>query len=1018
MTNGNLKFSLVMQAVTDEFNRAVRAARENYQNATGGIREDSSETESGLDGLSRGVDGVSESFSVLQGILASVGIALSISQIAAAADAYKNLEARIKLVTGEGNAFKSAFEGVEKIALATNTSLEATGELFAKIYAVGKTMGIGQAESLKITETINQAIQLSGASAGASEAAVTQLIQGLQSGVFRGDEFNSVMEQAPRLSTALAASLSVTTGELRNMAEAGQLSADVVIKGLQSQAGVLKAEFATLPLTIGRAIQNLKTQFTLLIGETDKSSAVSEKAAGYIQMIADNLDKLSFFAQDAQRGIANLSSKLGEVDPKAIEALKAALEDMYALLKEFGVQAVESLGDTIDILNELANVLGGVESTTEEKVDAMTRTIQGLSIAFGFVRDGVYTLRIGYNLLIATLQETAGWFMKVVAFYALDSAERDKANAKAEQYFADAQARIVKTDKLAQEFQSRGMERAKAYAGDESALNARKLAEAEKTLQDIDLAEKEFADKHATYAVRKKDANDAYLAAVNSGNSARIESTKATLDAIEKEEKLHADNKAASDKKVIEAVKAKAQAMIDANGGILSGIIQSDKAFAGFALTLDEKGKLVVQDFRNMGKSAAEMGVDASDAALKAADALGVDLDVALNRLSKGFIISTGNVNVLAKGFDDLKKDGVDAANLLVLSLEELTKEAKNQAEIDKITALYVKFGNEGKLSTSQVEKGLVGIKDRLREIPEATSEVEKALKLLGVTSDAELKRIAAESVKAFNIVKNSGISSARERAEAAKKAATDEIAANNGVAGSFTYSEAAAAGLEVQSDSTGKTIVSAMGSAVTATSRATSSAHSLSAAYKDVGQQAQEAAAKSKAASDAAYENHPKELNGALNGLNLQHYSLDAVIQKFTSAGFGLAEATRRAKDIMDTDLQRRQEYARTAGFGNLDVNKITNAAGVDAMVAEALKYKAQTDARNSGSGSSFATPYTVSPPQVSNPVPTLPANSNATGKTIAVNFNLGGKQVSAQINSNDESSFLAMLEQAKGLS
>ena len=153
--------------------------------------------------------------------LSAQAAAGAVAGIAQTADAYANLTAKIKMAVGEGVAFDEAFQGVQDIALRTNTSLEATGQLFAKLVETGKQMGFGQADALRLTETVNQSIQLSGASAQASNAAVVQLIQGLQSGVLRGDEFNSIMEQSPRLAKALAEGLGVTTGELRKMAEAG-----------------------------------------------------------------------------------------------------------------------------------------------------------------------------------------------------------------------------------------------------------------------------------------------------------------------------------------------------------------------------------------------------------------------------------------------------------------------------------------------------------------------------------------------------------------------------------------------------------------------------------------------------------------------------------------------------------------------------------------------------------------------------------------------------------------------------
>ncbi|MFZ4626469.1 MAG: tape measure protein, partial [Rhodoferax sp.] len=229
-------------------------------------------------------------------LLSLVGVgagAQGLKSIVDLADSYNNLQARIKLVTGEGASFQTAFEGVSAVALRTSSSLESTGNLFAKIAEAGKQMGLGQADALKLTETINQAVQLSGASAQASDAAITQLIQGLQSGVLRGDEFNSIMEQAPRLSKTFADGLGVSTGELRKMAEQGLLTSDTIIKALQGQSDAVAAEFGKLPPTVGRAMTNLTSQFTLYVGEADKAGGYTTKLAGLIDGLASNLSTVA-----------------------------------------------------------------------------------------------------------------------------------------------------------------------------------------------------------------------------------------------------------------------------------------------------------------------------------------------------------------------------------------------------------------------------------------------------------------------------------------------------------------------------------------------------------------------------------------------------------------------------------------------------------------------------------------------------------------------------------------------------
>ena len=275
------------------------------------------------------------------------------SDVGKTADAYSNLSARIKLVTGDGAAFNTAFKGVQEVAQRTNTSLEATGELFGRIAAAGKTIGVTSADALRLTETINQALVISGASAESSAAAVTQLLQALQSGVLRGDEFNSVMEQSPRLAKALADGLGVTTGELRKLAEAGQLTAATVIQSLQGQSAALQSEFQRIPLTIGRSIQSLSNAWTVYIGEANSAGGASATVAKAIGAVASNLDTLATLLYSAGKAAAAFA---------AVNLAKSFLSSATAATAAAAAVTVQTAAVVANTAATQANAVAGAEA--------------------------------------------------------------------------------------------------------------------------------------------------------------------------------------------------------------------------------------------------------------------------------------------------------------------------------------------------------------------------------------------------------------------------------------------------------------------------------------------------------------------------------------------------------------------------------------------------------------------------------------------------------------------------------
>lgn len=246
--------------------------------------------------LSSTVSQLSGQLRTLQNIaLAATGgtiIGSLASEIGETADAYNNLAARIKIAAGANGDFQAAFEGVFDIAQRTGTAVEDVGGLVVKLLQNGREMNLAQADALQLAETVSQALQISGASAQEAGASVTQFAQAIASGKLQGDELKSLLENAPRLTKALADGLGVTIGQLRELGMAGALTSQQVVAALRGQSSALQAEFDQLPPTIGRSLQRLSNEWTRYVGEVDKANGVSSAAAKAIGLLTDNLETL------------------------------------------------------------------------------------------------------------------------------------------------------------------------------------------------------------------------------------------------------------------------------------------------------------------------------------------------------------------------------------------------------------------------------------------------------------------------------------------------------------------------------------------------------------------------------------------------------------------------------------------------------------------------------------------------------------------------------------------------------
>lgn len=235
--------------------------------------------------------------------LAAVGAVSVAAKFVQVADAVVTLNNQLKLATGSTQAAASAYSALFDIAQRSRVGFVELGETYASIARAAAPLGVSQERLLKVTESIGNAMTISGGSAQGLQAALVQLGQGLSSGVLRGEELNSVMEQAPRLAKALADGLGVTTGQLRAMGAEGEITAEKVIRALESQSAVLKGEVAGSALTVGQAFTQLGNSTTYAIGELDQTIGVSSAVAGAISSIASSLDGLGRVVADNEVAI-------------------------------------------------------------------------------------------------------------------------------------------------------------------------------------------------------------------------------------------------------------------------------------------------------------------------------------------------------------------------------------------------------------------------------------------------------------------------------------------------------------------------------------------------------------------------------------------------------------------------------------------------------------------------------------------------------------------------------------------
>lgn len=234
-----------------------------------------------------------------------------VQEIVQIADAWNMMSARLKLATAGQREYTVAQKELFAIAQRIGVPIQETATLYGKLQQAVRMLGGEQKDALSLTESISQALRISGASATEAQSSLLQFGQALASGVLRGEEFNSVVENSPRLAKALADGLNVPIGRLRKLAEEGRLTADVVVNALMSQKDKLAAEYAQLPMTVSQAFTRLSNAFGQWISKLDESTGFTKKLAEALTWLSENLDTvMKWLGRIAEVGLAVLVYRL------------------------------------------------------------------------------------------------------------------------------------------------------------------------------------------------------------------------------------------------------------------------------------------------------------------------------------------------------------------------------------------------------------------------------------------------------------------------------------------------------------------------------------------------------------------------------------------------------------------------------------------------------------------------------------------------------------------------------------
>lgn len=288
-----IKISANSQSFQSEIARASRMGSDYYKTMQNGGRQAAAASRDTRTALAEVSAQLNETKSAAMGLGGAFAGAFATQQLINYADTWTQLNSRLKLASGSTEEFTQNQRVLMDISQRTGTSVEANTNMFSRMSSSLKQLGYTASDTAKVTELVATTLRLSGAGASEASAVITQFGQSMASGVLRGDEFNSIMENGGRFAQALADGLGVNVGQLRAMAEAGQLTANTVMPALLGQLSRVRTEGAQMGATVAASAQRVENAFMAWVGGANQASGATSSLAGGLDSLAENIDSVA-----------------------------------------------------------------------------------------------------------------------------------------------------------------------------------------------------------------------------------------------------------------------------------------------------------------------------------------------------------------------------------------------------------------------------------------------------------------------------------------------------------------------------------------------------------------------------------------------------------------------------------------------------------------------------------------------------------------------------------------------------
>lgn len=339
---------------------------------------------------SAGIQRTVSSLTDLNNAVKNAAIFTAARRVIRIADEFTLLRARIDGATESVKEASMAWNGLKNISKSTGADLGAAVDVFQRLSFVRKEINATVGEMLQFTETVSQLGIVSGASTGALRAGLTQLGQGLSSGVLRAEEFNSILENIPAVAKAISSEFGVTTGQLRNLVIDGKVLSQDVFNAILNQAEKTRLEFEKFPTTIGRAFANLKIRLAESIDGINQATSASKGLIGAMEIAGKLLSSMvnqvigwvSVLKTLFKAVASSIAIVLTQITRGIQEAINFSIRQINRFRKEANKIKEVDFAPDITFADQFEREFGKVGAEAKKAGDAFKQSAEDFGAAF------------------------------------------------------------------------------------------------------------------------------------------------------------------------------------------------------------------------------------------------------------------------------------------------------------------------------------------------------------------------------------------------------------------------------------------------------------------------------------------------------------------------------------------------------------------------------------------------------------------------------------------------------------